>query len=110
MRRSCSMSERRDSATPSARAPRPTGFPGQRPRTLDPLQPPAELRAPYSPREIYLLFKGGEVEADRAEAMLAGAVRCKVAIELDQAEGLLVLRQGERLPELGYHLDDYARE
>jgi hypothetical protein len=26
------------------------------------------------------------------------------------AEGLLALRRGERLPELGYHLDDYARE
>jgi hypothetical protein len=104
------MEKQRNSATPGARAPSPTGFPGQRARTFDPLQPPAELRAPYSAREIYLLFKGGELEADRAEAMLAGAARCRVAIDLDQAEALLALQQGERLPELGYHLDDYARE
>ena len=104
------MEKRRNSAAQGARAPGPTGFPGQRARTFDPLQPPAELRAPYSAREIYLLFKGGEVEADRAEAMLAGAARCRVAIDLDQAEALLALQQGERLPELGYHLDDYARE
>jgi len=100
----------RNSAAPGAKAPKPRGFLGQRPRTLDPLQPPAERRAPYSPREIYLLFKGGEIEADRAEAMLAGAVRCQTAIELDEAEGLIALQRGERLPELGHHLDDYARE
>jgi hypothetical protein len=71
---------------------------------------PLDVRVPYTARELYTLFKGGEVEADQCEARLALAARARAAVELAIAEGLALLRKGERLPRLGYHLDDYCRE
>jgi hypothetical protein len=72
--------------------------------------PPKIDRPPYTARELYAFFKGGEVEADRCEAFLASAARARCGIDLLVGEGLDALRSGERLPQLGYHLDDYGRE
>src|SRR5512142_1357657 len=72
--------------------------------------PPTIDRPPYTPRELYALFKGGEVEADRCEALLAHAARGRGAIDLAIAEGLDALLHGDRLAQLCLHLDDYARE
>jgi hypothetical protein len=72
--------------------------------------PPQVERPPYTAREIYALFKGGEVEADRCEALLGRASRARGGIDLSIGEGLDALQTGERLPRLGHHLPDYARE
>src|SRR5690349_630730 len=67
---------------------------------LDPLPAP----------ELDALFRGGEPEAEVCERLLASAARARGAIDVEVAEGLAALRQGERLARLGCHLDDYARE
>jgi hypothetical protein len=72
--------------------------------------PPRIERPPYTARELYALFKGGEPEADRCEQLLAWASRARGGIDLMIGEGLDALRKGERLPQLGYHPDDYGRE
>lgn len=72
--------------------------------------PPAfDLRA-YTRGELWERFRGGEKEADDCERWLAVASRARAALDLAIAEGLAALRVGDRLPELGYHLGDYARE
>ncbi|GEJ59492.1 HNH endonuclease [Anaeromyxobacter diazotrophicus] len=71
--------------------------------------PPVDL-APLTGRELDVWFRGGEPEADACEALLVWAGRARGALDVAIAEGLDALRQGERLAELGYHLDDYARE
>src|SRR5512146_1614529 len=60
--------------------------------------------------ELDALFRGGEPEADLCERVLASAARARGALDVELAEGLDALRRGERLAELGCHLDDYARE
>lgn len=71
--------------------------------------PPAEL-PPFTGDEIRLLLRGGEVEADLCERLLATAARLRGGLDLALAEGLAELRRGDRLAALGCHLDDYARE
>jgi hypothetical protein len=66
--------------------------------------------APLSPAELDAWFRGGEPEADACEALLASAARARGALDVAIAEGLHALRLGDRLAELGCHLDDYARE
>ncbi len=65
---------------------------------------------PFTSAELDALFRGGEAEADFCEAILARAARGRGAVDVALAEGLHALRQGDRLPQLGCHLDDYARE
>src|SRR5512141_479938 len=84
--------------------------PAGRGPTLDPCKPPVIDRGPYAPVEVWALFKGGEREADVAEAVVTGGARAMVAIELKMAEGLVALKRGERLPQVGHHLYDYGRE
>jgi hypothetical protein len=72
--------------------------------------PPKLDRAPYTPRELYELFRGGEPEADRCEQLLAWASRARGGLDLAIGEGLDALRKGNRLARLGSHLPDYARE
>ena len=72
--------------------------------------PPSAELPPLSPAELDAYFRGGDPEADACEGLLCAAVRARSAIDLAIAEGLHALRQGDRLAELGCHLDDYARE
>jgi hypothetical protein len=65
---------------------------------------------PLTPAELHDLLRGGEREADVCERALATAARAQAAIDLAIGEGLHALRHGDRLAQLGYHLDDYARE
>jgi hypothetical protein len=72
--------------------------------------PPRLELAPLTRAELDERFRGGEVDADHCEKLLLWAVRVRSALDLATAEGLHSLKQGNRLAELGYHLDDYARE
>ncbi|WP_369730613.1 HNH endonuclease [Anaeromyxobacter sp. Fw109-5] len=65
---------------------------------------------PLTMAELETWFRGGEPEADACEQLLAWAARARGALDLAIGEGLDALRHGDRLAELGYHLDDYARE
>jgi hypothetical protein len=71
--------------------------------------PSVELE-PLAREELEATFRGGEREADEYEKGLAWAARAGGGIDVGLAEGLHALRQGNRLAELGFHLDDYARE
>jgi len=71
--------------------------------------PRLELR-PYTRWELWERFYGGEQEADDCERWLATSSRTRAALDLAIAEGLAALRAGDRLAELGFHLEDYARE
>ena len=55
-------------------------------------------------------LRRGEPVADHLEAALASMGRARGATDVAIAEGLDLLRRGDRLPALGCHLDDYARE
>src|SRR5574338_87776 len=72
--------------------------------------PPEVDLTPFTAAELDRWFRGGEPEADECERFLAWASRARGGIDLGLAEGLHALRQGDRLAELGFHLDDYARE
>jgi hypothetical protein len=72
--------------------------------------PPALDLTPFTQAELYRWFKGGEPTADACEKLLAWASRARGGLDLALAEGLHALQQGERLAELGFHLDDYGRE
>nr|WP_049768587.1 HNH endonuclease signature motif containing protein [Anaeromyxobacter sp. Fw109-5] len=65
---------------------------------------------PLTRAELETWFRGGEPEADACEHLLAWAARARAGLDLAIGEGLDALRRRERLAELGYHLDDYARE
>ncbi|HEX9243770.1 MAG TPA: HNH endonuclease signature motif containing protein [Anaeromyxobacter sp.] len=78
--------------------PRPTGSPL-----------PGELE-PLTGAELHEWFRGGEPLADECEATLASLARVRGATDVAIAEGLDLLRRGDRLAVLGCHLDDYARE
>jgi hypothetical protein len=71
--------------------------------------PPLEL-PPFTRAELETWFRGGEPEADECEHLLAWAARARGSLDLAIGEGLDALRHRDRLAELGYHLDDYARE
>jgi hypothetical protein len=71
--------------------------------------PPFDL-TPFTRAELYRWFKGGEPTADQCEKLLAWASRARGGLDLALAEGLHALQKGERLAELGFHLDDYGRE
>jgi hypothetical protein len=70
---------------------------------------PGELE-PLTGAELYEWFRGGEPLADDCEAALASLARVRGATDVAIAEGLDLLRRGDRLAGLGCHLDDYARE
>lgn len=72
--------------------------------------PPEVDLPPFTSAELYEWFRGGEPEPDVFEQLLACASRVRGGIDLAIAEGLHALRQGDRLAELGFRLDDYARE
>src|SRR5512142_1713212 len=65
---------------------------------------------PVTGAELDALFRGGEPVADLCERLLASSARARGAIDVQLAEGLDALRRGDRLAQLGCHLDDYARE
>ncbi|HUL60660.1 MAG TPA: HNH endonuclease, partial [Anaeromyxobacteraceae bacterium] len=65
---------------------------------------------PVTPAELYEVFRGGEPDADKCEAILARTARYHGAYDVALAEGLDALCRNDRLEELGSHLDDYARE
>ena len=73
-------------------------------------EPPAlELRT-YTREELWRLFRGGEREADEAEARLVAAARARGGLWLRIGQGLRALRRGRRLQELAFRFADYARE
>jgi hypothetical protein len=72
--------------------------------------PPRLELAPLTTAEVDAWFRGGEPEADACEALLAWAARARGALDVAIGEGLHALRMGDRLAQLGCHLDDYARE
>ena len=65
---------------------------------------------PYTPAELYEVFRGGEPDADKCEAILARTARYHGAYDVALAGHLDALCRNDRLEELGSHLDDYARE
>jgi hypothetical protein len=65
---------------------------------------------PLTRAELDEVFRGGERQADEYETRLVWAARARSAIDVRLAEGLHALRKGDRLAELAFHLDDYARE
>src|SRR5689334_4490431 len=71
--------------------------------------PRAELPA-FTAAELRAFVQSGEREVDQCEALLAWASRARGSIDVKIAELLHALRQGDRLAQLGCHLDDYARE
>ena len=71
--------------------------------------PPFDL-TPFTRAELYRWFKGGEATGDRCEELLAWGSRALGGLNLNLAEGFHALQQGGRLAELGFNLDDYARE
>ncbi len=74
------------------------------------LEPPRVERRPYSRKELQELFRGGEREADVAEARLVRAARARGGLMFSLGQGLLALKHGDRLAQLGFRLWDYARE
>jgi hypothetical protein len=72
--------------------------------------PPRIDLAPFTRAELDEWFRGGEPVADDCEKLLVWSARAAGGIDLAIAEGLHALRQGDRLAQLGCHLDDYARE
>jgi hypothetical protein len=72
--------------------------------------PPRVELPPLARAELEARYKAGEVDADDCEKVLAFAARMRAVLDVAAARGLHALRHGDRLAELGYHLDDYARE
>jgi hypothetical protein len=71
--------------------------------------PELDLR-PYTREELHRLFRGGEREADEADAMLLTASRNRHGIGLRLGQGLAALQKGRRLQRLAFRFEDYARE
>jgi hypothetical protein len=69
-----------------------------------------EAELPRLTRGEMAWLREGNVETDELELLLVRASRARGGLDLAIAEGLLALKQGDRLAELGFHLDDYARE
>ncbi len=74
-------------------------------------EPPPQTELPRFDRfeAVHVLLNGDEV-VDDCERGLAMGARIQGALDLAIAEGLAALTMGSRLLDLGYHLDDYARE
>src|SRR5512138_3853610 len=72
--------------------------------------PPRAELPPFTAAELRALFRAGATEVEECEALLAWSSRARGALDAAIAEGLAALCQGDRLPALGCHLDDYARE
>ena len=72
--------------------------------------PAPVLLEPLTGPELEEWFRGGEPFADACEATLASLARVRGATDVAIAEGLDLLRRGDRLSVLACHLDDYARE
>ncbi len=88
-----------------------TSSPTREPAWCARYAPPPKVEFPrLGAFELVPVFRGGEKGADDTELGLVMAARVQAATELAIAEGLAALRVGNRLPELGYHLGDYARE
>jgi hypothetical protein len=80
-------------------------------RGLDDRPRTAAARAPAAhPKRADAWFRGGQPESDDCEKLLALAARARGGLDVAIAEGLHALRHRDRLAELGYHLDHYARE
>jgi hypothetical protein len=74
-------------------------------------EPPPRTELPRFDRfELVEVWRNGDAWVDDCERGLAKGARIQGALELAIAEGLAALTVGNRLPDLGYHLDDYARE
>jgi hypothetical protein len=93
-----------------------TPAPGDRPQAASSeawaarhVPPPFDL-TPFTRAELYRWFKGGEPTADRCEKLLAWSSRAVGGIDLTLAEGFHAMQRRGLLAELGFHLDDYARE
>jgi hypothetical protein len=69
--------------------------------------PPVVELEPFTARELDAWFRGGELEADVCERLLAWASRARGGLDLAIGEGLDALTKGDRLASLGYHLDDF---
>jgi hypothetical protein len=72
--------------------------------------PPKLELEPITTIELRGALRCGDRAADECEALLAWAARARTGIDVAIAEGLHALRQGDRLAQLGCHLDDYVRE
>ena len=72
--------------------------------------PPTGGLEPLTGQELLEWLRGGDVLADACEAALASMARVRGAIDVAIAEGLDLLRRGDRLPALACHLDDFGRE
>jgi hypothetical protein len=72
--------------------------------------PPQVELPPFSAAELRAYLREGVPEVEDCERLLAWASRARGAIDVAIAEGLDLLRRGERLASLACHLDDYARE
>jgi hypothetical protein len=72
--------------------------------------PPDVELPPLTREELQERYEAGEVDADDCERVLVFASRMRAVIDVGIAPGLHALCQGDRLAQLGYWLDDYARE
>jgi hypothetical protein len=72
--------------------------------------PPDVELPPLTREELQERYEAGEVDADDCERVLVFASRMRAVIDVGIARGLHALCQGDRLAQLGYWLDDYARE
>ena len=72
--------------------------------------PPQFELPPVTAAELRAWLREGIPGLEDCERVLAQASRARGAIDVAIAEGLDVLRRGERLASLACHLDDYARE
>ncbi len=95
----------------SATPPSPED-PRERARALcQGFEPPPRTELPRFDRfeAVHVLLNGDEAVDDCERGLTMGA-RIQGALDLAIAEGLAALTLGPRLLDLGYHLDDYARE
>src|SRR5512141_344851 len=76
----------------------------------DPHEPPELELHVYTQDELSRLFRGGEREADEAEARLVEASRARGGLWLRIGQGLRALKKGRRLQTLAFRFPDYARE
>ncbi len=72
--------------------------------------PPDTLLEQWTPEELATRIRCGEWEADLCANLLAISGRARGGWDLVIGEGLAYLREGDRLAQLGFHFDDYARE
>ena len=93
----------------------PRGRAGAFLRACEPTEPwgastPEPVRLDPLTAEELARIRDGECDADLYERGLAWAARVRSAIDVRLAEGLHLLRKGDRLADLCFRLDDYVRE